>query len=117
MHESRQRTRDHKIALADLRPREALKRWPRLCAHVICHSLGYATPSRAADIVLAAARRERHYCEWIDACYGGDALPAVQGAIRGRHSHHGYMAEYRLARALVEQAIAEGDPCVFASWF
>lgn len=111
------RVRCKRIPIAEMRPDDALRRWPRLCAHVICHSLGYATPTRAADIVLAAARRRPHFCEWIDACYAGDPLPAVQAAIQGRHTHRGYMAEYRVARALVEQAIHDGDHCVFASWF
>ena len=103
--------------IAEMTPLDALRRWPCLCAHVICHSLGYATPTRAGDIVLTAARRESHHCEWISACYGGDALRAVQDAVRGRHSHHGYMADYGLARQLVNQALAKGDPCIFASWF
>lgn len=29
-------------------PQEAMRRWPRVTAHVICESLGYATPSKAA---------------------------------------------------------------------
>ena len=115
--DERSKTRCVRVSVTEMRPEQALKRWPRLCAHVICHSLGYATPTKAADIVLAAARRRPHYCEWIDACYAGDPLPAVQAAIQGRHTHRGYMAEYGLARALVEQAIRDGDHCVFASWF
>ena len=76
-----------------------------------------APPPRAASIVLAAARREKHYYGWINACYHDDPVPAVQGAIRTRHHHHGYMADYGLARRLVQEAIAHGDPCIFASWF
>ena len=31
-----------------------MKRWPRLCAHIICESVGYATPALAARIVMDA---------------------------------------------------------------
>jgi hypothetical protein len=94
-----------------------MRRFPRITAHVIAHSLGYATPSKAASILRNAHRREPNYCEWIDACYRGDPLPAVRQAIKGRHFHKGYMAEYRLAKALVDRAIDSGDEPTFASWF
>ena len=117
MDQSQTRARCRIVPVSEMTVQDALRRWPRICGHVICHSLGYATPTTAASIVLAAAHREKHYCEWIHACYQGDPLPAVRQAIRGRHSHHGYMAEYALARQLVQRAIAHGDPCTFASWF
>ena len=117
MKQHEKRPRNHRRPLSEMHREDALRRWPRLCAHLICHSLGYATPSKAASIVLAAARREKHYCEWINACYRDDPLPAVQGTIRNRHHHYGYMADYGLARRLVQEAIAHGDPCIFASWF
>ncbi len=44
-------------------------------------------------------------------------VASAQGAIRNRHHHHGYMADYGLARRLVQEAIAHRDPCIFASWF
>ena len=94
-----------------------MRRYPRLTAHVIAESLGYATPSRAAAIVRDARERRPNYCEWIDACYGCDPLPAVKNAIRNRHYHKGYMAEYKLALALVRRALDTGDEPVFASWF
>ena len=117
MDKSETRARYRRVPISEMTAQDALRRWPRVCGHVICHSLGYATPTRAASIVLAAARREKNYCEWISACYQDNPLPAVQRAIRGRHTHHGYMAEYGIARQLVERAIAHGDPCTFASWF
>ena len=46
-----------------------MKRYPKLTAHIICHSLGYATPTTAADILRAAHQRQKHYCEWIWSCY------------------------------------------------
>ena len=65
--EARLQTR--KANLSEMTVQDALRRWPRVCGHVICHSLGYATPRAAASIVLATARREKHYCEWISACW------------------------------------------------
>ena len=108
---------ESRSSVSIMRAGDALRRWPRLCAHLICQSLGYASPTLAGNIVLAAARGERHSCEWIAACYRGDPLPAVREAIRCRHHHRGYMAEYALARRLVRTAIESGDPCVFGSWF
>ena len=117
MKDHEKRSRNHRPPLSEMHREDVLRRWPRLCAHLICHSLGYATPTKAASIGLAAALREKHYCEWINACYRDDPLPAVQGAIRNRLHHPGYMADYGLARRLVQEAIAHGDPCIFASWF
>jgi hypothetical protein len=94
-----------------------MKAYPRLTGHLICHSLGYALPTVAADIIRAAHTRQKHFCEWIDACYRNDPLPAVRGAIRGRHGHHGYMADYGQARALVQRAVSTGEEPAFASWF
>ena len=82
--------RCRRVPVAEMAAQDALSRWPRICGHVICHSLGYATPTTAASIVLAAARREKHHCEWIHACYQGDPLPAVRRAIMGRHGHRGF---------------------------
>jgi hypothetical protein len=99
-------------------PRLAIAaRCPRLVAHLICHSLGYATPQTAADILAAAHGREEHYCEWIDACYQRDPLPAVRHAIQGRHSHSGPMAEYGQALLLVVTWLVQGRQPDLASWF
>lgn len=69
-------------------------------------------------ILRHAHRGEPNYCEWIDACYRGDACKAVSDAIGDRHHHHGYMAEYTLAKKLVDKANEIGkDPTMFASWF
>ncbi len=95
---------------------EALVRYPRLVAHVICHSLGYATPTLAADIVRRAHDRRPEYCEWIACCYGADPVPAVRDAIRRRHGHRGCMADYRQAAALVRAAAATGREPMLASW-
>lgn len=94
-----------------------MKAYPRVTAHIICHSLGYATPTNAAMILKDAHERQENWCEWIYNCYDQDPLPAVRQTIRGRHHHKGYMAEYRLAKALVDQANATGEEPILASWF
>jgi hypothetical protein len=96
---------------------EYIQRYPRVASHVICESLGYATPTRAASILADAHNRCENWCEWIAACYKCDPLPAVRNAIRSRHSHHGYMADYGQALAIVRHAIQTGDEPLFASWF
>jgi len=101
----------------ELSVKETMKRYPRITAHIIAESLGYATPSMAARILKDAREGRKNYCEWITACYGGDLLPAVKDAIRNRHNHKGYMAEYKLAYALVKRAIETGEEPLLASWF
>ena len=96
---------------------EVMKRYPRLTAHIIAESLGYATPTCAARILKDAREGQKNYCEWIYSCFGGDPLPAVRNAIRNRHYHEGFMAEYKLALALVRHAIETGDEPLFGSWF
>lgn len=100
----------------NISPDDVLRHYPRLVSHVICHSLGYATPKMAASIIAAAARDDAHYCEWINHCYRDDPRPAVRHAIQGRHTHRGYMAHYPHARALVAAELAGNGP-LFASWF
>ena len=94
-----------------------MRRYPRLVSHIICESLGYATPSRAASILKDAHERRENWCEWLDACYNHDALRCVRDSIRGRHRHHGYMADYDYAIALVRRAIASGKEPELTSWF
>jgi hypothetical protein len=97
--------------------KEIMKKYPRITAHIISESLGYATPSCAAVILKDARDEKNNYCEWIYSCYGSDPKKAVQDAIRNRHHHEGYMAEYKLALSLVKRAIETGDEPEFASWF
>jgi len=105
--------------LVHTKPHEALKRWPRLCAHVIAESLGYASPRLAAQIVNAVHTGEHRQaiCEWICACFGGDPVKAVQTAIRNRHYHKGFMSSYQAARKLVELAVERQVEPLFGSWF
>jgi len=98
-------------------PHDIIRRYPCLVAHLIAESLGYATPTKAALILSDAKNRKENYCEWIAACYRGNARQAVQDAIRNRHHHKGYMAEYKLAKALVDRALKDGREPIFASWF
>ncbi len=48
--------------------RDYLERYPRICAHVIAESLGYAVPLVAATILKDAHNDNENWCEWIDAC-------------------------------------------------
>ena len=80
-------------------------------------SLGYATPTTAAQILKDAKEGDENWCEWIYSCYGRDPRRAVQAAIANRHRHTGYMAEYQHAKALVDRANQSGDEPLFASWF
>ena len=98
-------------------PQEFMHRYPRVTAHIIAVSLGYAPPTLAARIGLDGIHGRMNYCEWIHACYGGEARRALQDSITKRHYHRGYMAEYKLAKSLVDRAIETGDEPVFASWF
>ena len=97
--------------------REYLQRYPRLCAHIIAESLGYATPQLAASILRDARLRRANYCEWITACYQQQPRRAVEAAIGNRHRHSGPMAEYRLALQIVQRALDTGQEPLFASWF
>jgi len=103
--------------MKELSVEETMKRYPRITAHVIAESLGYATPSRAARILKDAREGRKNYFEWISSCYGSDPLPAVRNAIRNRHHHKGYMAEYKLAKKLVDRAIETGEEPLLGSWF
>jgi hypothetical protein len=105
------------IEIRRLSATDALKRYPRTVSHMICHSLGYCTPLSAAGLVLAAARNEQDWCEWIFSCYRSDPWPALCEAIAQRRSHRGYMADIRQARGLVESVRRGGPEPLLASWF
>lgn len=100
-----------------LSAKEVMKKYPRITAHIIAESLGYATPSCAARILKDAREGRKNYCEWIYSCYGRDPLPAVKNAIRNRHYHKGFMRDYKTAYSLVKYAIETGEEPLFASWF
>ena len=94
-----------------------LRRYPRVCAHIIAESLGYATPTLAASILKDAKEGRENWCEWIMSCYRGNPRPAVERAIQHRHDHKGYMASYKEASQIVRRSIDDGDEPMFASWF
>jgi len=96
---------------------ETMKKYPRITAHIIAESLGYATPSCAARILKDAREDRENYCEWIYSCYDRNPLRAVQAAIKNRHYHEGFMAEYKLAKKLVDRAIETGEEPLLGSWF
>lgn len=97
--------------------RDFLARYPRICAHIIAESLGYATPLCAASILKDATEDRENWCEWIYSCYARDPKPAVRRSIEGRHGHRGYMAEYQNALQIVRHQLETGDGPAFASWF
>jgi hypothetical protein len=96
---------------------EYLQRYPRICAHIIAESLGYATPRVAASILKDATEGGENWCEWIYSCFNRDPRPAVEQAIRNRQLHRGYMASYELALQIVRRQLDSGDGPLFASWF
>ena len=99
-------------------PREFMKRYPRVTAHIISESLGYATPTAAAHIGLDGLYGRENWCEWIYSCYGRDAREALRRSIQHRHGHKGYMSWYKeRALPLVKYAIEEEKEPLFASWF
>ncbi len=101
----------------ELSVQETMKRYPRITAHVIAESLGYATPSCAARILKDAREGRENCCEWIYSCYDRNPLRAVQDSIKNRHYHEGFMAEYKLAKKLVDRAIETGEEPLLGSWF
>lgn len=94
-----------------------LRRYPRVCAHIICESLGYATPTRTASILKAVIDRQKHFCEWIAACYGCDPVPAVRNAIVTRRFQKGDMADQETTLSQVRSVVKAGQEPDFVSWF
>lgn len=91
--------------------------YPRINAHIVAESLGYASPIAAAQILKDAKEGRPNYSEWVLTCYRGNSRKLVENAIRHRHMHKGYMAWYEKAFALVKDAIETGNDPPFASWF
>jgi hypothetical protein len=94
---------------------QIIKKYPRITAHIICESLGYATPLYAALIIKDAKEGKENWCGWIYSCYDRDPRKAVQNAIKHRHTHEGFMSDYKFALALVKHSIETGDEPLFAS--
>jgi hypothetical protein len=99
---------------------------------MICESLGYFTPLAAANAILAYRSGIPFWCEWymdgavsIARAAGRRATDAdvlaigrdvIRAAFVNRRRHHGFMADYDAARAIVERAKTGRHP-VLASWF
>lgn len=113
---------------------EVLRRWPRITAHMICESLGYFSPRSAANSVLAHKQDKPFFCEWYahqaqfepeKQLYDHEAIKRIthrtlKHAIERRRYHTGYMADYGLARAIVEDCREkrnDGPNMGLASWF
>ena len=103
--------------IKELSLKETMERYPRITAHIVAESLGYATPSCAARILKDAREGRENYCEWVYSCYTTDPLKAVKDAIRNRHYHTGLMADYRRALGLVKRSIETGQEPLLGSWF
>ena len=95
----------------------ALRRYPRLIAHMICQSLGYFTPTGAAVALADALNGHENWSEYIFSCHGRDPTHVVRRAIQGRRTHRGYMAHYPQALAIVAREILTGEQPLLASWF
>jgi len=103
---------------------DIMKKYPRITAHLIAESLGYFTPKAAAFAIKYYKTNVPYYCEWfIHLARGYDrerilkaGKMVIENAFKLRKYHRGYMADYRLARKIVEQSIRGNDP-MFASWF
>lgn len=110
-----------------LTPKQIMSKYPRITAHLIAESLGYFTPTSAANAIIRAKNKEAYFCEWYSHCamlHGDSSKENVakvtqdqlKNAIRNRHYHTGYMASYKQARRIVDQALVNNEP-IFASWF
>lgn len=112
-----------RIPIADLSYEDAVRRWPRLTAHLIAESLGYFTPEAAAGAILSFKRNQEHRCEWYMHMAAVGSKPILQvgaetlrRAIRFRRMHRSYMGSYELARKIVMRYKQTGESPLFMSW-
>jgi hypothetical protein len=103
--------------IKELSLQETMERYPRITAHIIAESSGYAPPSCAARILKDAREGKKNYCEWIYSCYTTDPLKAVQDAIRNRYYHTELIADYTRALELVKRSIETGEEPLLGRWF
>ena len=102
---------------------EYLKKYPRICGHLICESLGYLTPGFANDLLQAVHKREEFFCEWTFDIHlkSGNSIETVchniaRAAIKNRRYHKGSMSSYPQARAVIKSHLNGREP-FGASWF
>lgn len=98
-------------------PDEFIRRYPAITANIVAHSTGYATPTTAARIGLDGLHDRENWCEWIYSCYNRNARRALEDSIKYRHMNKGYMADYKVAKRLIDNYIETGNEPLFASWF
>ena len=103
---------------------DVLERYPRLVAHMVCESLGYFTPESAAMALLGHILERSTACEWYLYIQGLSGRPLLEvgreivaRSFKRRHSHRGYMAEYAVAKALVDRVRVGGSGPLFGCWF
>ena len=126
--EDRERRKKQKQGHLPYAGQDILNRYPKLTAHMICESLGYFTPTSAANAIAAYLNKEECYCEWYMDMHGkSQHYPntphtmlevgerTVKRAITLRRSHSGFMAEYKRAFLLVK-AEQVGQGPLFMSW-
>lgn len=94
-----------------------LHRYPNIVAHIICASVGYATPTTAAYIIKDYREGRQNFCEWVYSCYDANPRIPVERAIRFRHSHIGFMRSFKKAKAITREAITNNKEPLLASWF
>ena len=100
---------------------EVLQRWPRIVANLICDSLGYFSPMGAANAIADHVNERECWCElYISFLRSDKAMLAIgeerlRNAIRSRHRHRGFMADYRAARLAVAHE-RNGNGPIFMSW-
>jgi hypothetical protein len=100
----------------DMSQEQILRRYPRLCAHIIAESLGYSTPNHAATLLKRAYLRLPDWCEWIACCYKNNAAQMLANAIDRRHHHHGYMSSVKAAQEIIRRQLESGKEPLLASW-
>lgn len=90
--------------------KEIMEKYPLLTAHLICESLGYFSPTAAANAILSHIQEQPFYCEWFIDAAGWNPQNVLDfgrrklaDAFHRRHSHRGYMAEIKQAKPLVHR--------------
>ena len=109
-----------------------MKKYPRLVAHMICESLGYFYPTKAALALLHYKANEPFFCEWYshmgqfqnehhdlfdDKSVLAVGRDVVKYAFHNRHRHKGYMAEINDAKYLVKRYLENNTEPDLAGWF
>ena len=102
---------------------DVIKRYPNITAHLICQSLGYFSPMAAANAIANHINGLETCCEWYIHMYDGKRTmleighDMISQAISRRRHHRGYMADYRIARAMVKTTIDDPRQSpIFQSW-